>query len=223
MDRLLVALAAFVGSHLLLSHPLRAPLVGRIGEGGFRLVYSLVALGTLIWMMRIYRRLDEVPIWVAPGWAWPAGSVVMLLAAVLFVGSLTPANRALAGAPGIERAPSGVLRITRHPMMWAFALWALVHGVLAGDPPTLALTASIGFLALVGAALQDRKKAVLDPGWAAHAARTSWWPLGAQIAGRQPWRALWPGAVPVAGGAALWLLASWLHPMLGAPAVGVWR
>ncbi|MEG3598124.1 MAG: NnrU family protein, partial [Pseudomonadota bacterium] len=40
---LLAAAVAFVGLHFALSHPLRPWLVSRLGEGGFRLVYSLVA------------------------------------------------------------------------------------------------------------------------------------------------------------------------------------
>ena len=41
------AAIAFVGTHFLLSHPLRAPLVARVGEKGFLGLYSLVAFATL--------------------------------------------------------------------------------------------------------------------------------------------------------------------------------
>lgn len=34
-----LAAAAFVGSHFALSHPLRGPLVARLGERGFLLLY----------------------------------------------------------------------------------------------------------------------------------------------------------------------------------------
>lgn len=38
---LLIAATAFVGTHFLMSHPLRAPLVSRLGEKGFLGLYSL--------------------------------------------------------------------------------------------------------------------------------------------------------------------------------------
>ena len=31
--------------------------------------------------------------------------------------------------------PRGVFAITRHPMMWGFALWALVHAIVNPTPP----------------------------------------------------------------------------------------
>jgi hypothetical protein len=34
---------------------------------------------------------------------------------------------------------------------------------------------------------------------------------------------LWPGLTPVLGGIAIWLVATYVHPMLGAPVVGLWR
>ena len=44
---LVAASLAFVGTHFLLSHPFRAPLVSKLGEKGFAGFYSLVALLTL--------------------------------------------------------------------------------------------------------------------------------------------------------------------------------
>ncbi|QLH38690.1 MAG: hypothetical protein HWD60_06715 [Defluviicoccus sp.] len=41
---LALAMVLFVGSHLLLSaRPLRAPLVARLGERSFRIVYSVIS------------------------------------------------------------------------------------------------------------------------------------------------------------------------------------
>ncbi len=224
MGQLVLALAAFVGTHLLASwKPLRDRLIARLGEGAFRGLYSLVALGTLVWAVRAYRPLPEPALWAAGPGAYHPAALVMLFASVLFVGSFTPANRALAGVPAGDRAPAGVLGITRHPMMWAFAIWAAVHGALAGDAPTLALTAAVATLALVGSAMQDGRKAG-EPGWDEHRARTGFVPFAAQLAGRRPWRDAWPGWLPVLGGLAFWLALTWIHPgVMGAPVVGLWE
>ena len=47
-------------------------------------------------------------------------------------------------------APRGVFAITRHPMMWGFALWAIVHVMVVATPKALVLDGAILFLALVG-------------------------------------------------------------------------
>jgi uncharacterized membrane protein len=225
MESLIAACTAFVGFHFLLSHPLRGPLVKALGERGFQGAYSFVALAGFAWMVLTFRAIPPEPLWWMPSDAlWLAATVAMLLASVLFVGSLF-GNPAFPGRPdtGAAPAPSGVFAITRHPMMWGFALWALVHAAVFPTASNAVLTAAILTLALVGAALQDRKKAMLQPGvWTQWQARTSYLPFAAQFAGKAPWtlgdtRAL-------VGGATLWLIVTWAHvPLGGGMAAGIWR
>lgn len=225
MTAFVLLLAAFVVSHIALATPpIRDGLVARLGENGFRLGYSLLSLALLVLAVRAYTPLDSLLLWVAPTGLWHVSTLVMLLASILCAGSLTPANKALAGVPVDDRPPSGVLAITRHPMMWAFGLWAGVHATLSGSLPTVILALGIGVLALVGAAFQDgKKRKQLGARWADYEARTSYWPFGAQIAGRQPWRTAWPGLFPVVAGTGLWLLLTWLHPaLMKAPVVPPW-
>jgi len=213
MIELAIAATAFVAGHLVLSHPLRAPLVGRLGDKGFSGVYAVIALGTLIWTVQAWKAAPREVLWLAPNWAWHLSPLLMLVASILLVSSFTPKNAALAGAPSATR-PVGVLNITRHPMMWAFGIWSFVHAWLAGTSDTLILSLAVGGLALVGAALQDGKKRALDPGWAAYEAQTSYFPFAR---GR-----FWPGWVPLIGGVLLLAAATWAHPQLGAPAVPPW-
>src|SRR5690242_3317385 len=117
---LFVSTIAFVGLHFLLSHPLRGPLVTAVGEGPFRGIFALLALitfGSMIYFYRIIGR--EPPLWNAGDIGWIIGTVLMWLAAILFVGSFI-GNPALPGTPGPKDGPKGVLVITRHPMMWSF-------------------------------------------------------------------------------------------------------
>ena len=209
---LALAAAAFVGSHFLLSHPLRGPLVRAVGEGPFRGIYSLVALITFGAMLWVYHAIGrEAPLWVAGDAVWLAASVLMWIGSILFVGSFIR-NPALPGARGPRGAPTGVLAITRHPMMWSFALWAIVHAAVIATPKALVLDGTILILALGGAALQDRKKAAhMGARWHEWTARTAFVPLTRGIA--------YPGTVAVGGGTLLFFLATWAHPM---PA-GFWR
>lgn len=202
---------AFVGSHFLLSHPLRRPLAGRIGEGPFLGVYSLVALITFGAMVYFYRATGDQPkLWDYGQLAHAAGAILMWLGSVLFAGSFF-GNPALPGSPGPMGGPRGVFAITRHPMMWGLALWAATHLLVVGTPKAMVLDGAILVLALGGAVLQDRKKAALmGEAWREWTARTAFWPFTRGFAN--------PGAVALAGGTALFLLATWLHPF----PVGLW-
>ena len=226
MTLFLLLLLGFIVSHIALATPpLRDQLVARLGATGFMIGYSILSLALLFGAVQAYQGVPDRQLWTAGPLAYLVSNVVMLVASILFAGSLTPANRALAGVPVKgPAAPSGVMRITRHPMMWAFGLWAIVHILLSGNLPTVLFAGGIGVLALVGSAFQDgKKRRAMGADWAAYEEKTSYWPLGAQLSGRQPWSSLWPGPLPVGLGIALYLALTWAHPVLmKAPAVGIW-
>jgi len=235
MTQLIIALVAFVGGHFLLSHPLRHPLIQALGQRGFQGLYALMATLTLVWVVIAYSKAPAVSLWEPPALAYPVGVVLMLLALILFLGSLVQPNPTLMGsvgvhgeaaaaAPRLSGAPRGVVAITRHPMMWGFGLWAISHALVNGDAATIFLCLGIAILALVGAALQDRRKAVeFGPAWHDFAARTAYIPFNAQITGRLPWRTAWPGWLVVVGGISLFVIFTYLHEALfGAPALAFW-
>src|SRR5438477_7983630 len=145
---LLFSAMAFVGTHFLLSHPLREPLARRLGELPFRGLYVVVSLVTFGAMIYFYRAIGrEPPLWVAGDAIWLVASLLMWFASILLVGSFIR-NPALPGAPGPVGGPSGVFVITRHPMMWSFAIWAIVHLAVVGMPKSLVLDGAILILAL---------------------------------------------------------------------------
>jgi uncharacterized membrane protein len=209
---LAIAAIAFVGSHFLLSHPLRAPLVRSLGERPFQGLYSLVALITLAALIWVYRGLGrEIPLWTPGDVIWLVASLLMWLASILFVGSFIR-NPALPGAPGPSGAPRSVFTITRHPMNWSFAVWAIVHAAVVATPKAFILDGAILILAVVGSALQDRKKAgQMGEAWNEWTAHTAFVPFA-----RGPG---YPGAIALVGGTIFFFGATWLHPL---PA-GFWR
>jgi uncharacterized membrane protein len=209
---LLLSCIAFLGTHFLLSHPLRGPLVRAMGEKAFQGFYSVIALITFGAMIYFYRRCGrEPPLWNAGDIGWIAGTILMWLAAILFVGSLL-GNPALVGARGPRGGPTGVLRITRHPMMWSFAIWAGVHLMILAQPKSLVFDGTIIFLALAGAFGQDRKKArLMGEAWHEWTAQTAFVPFTRGLA--------YPGTVALVGGTILFLIATRAHPI---PA-GIWR
>jgi uncharacterized membrane protein len=215
---LVAANVAFVGSHFAMSHPLRATMVGALGDTGFQIAYSLVSAATLAW---VYFAFKEAPPSDLPGSGqigWVIATILTLPAMVLFAGSLI-GNPALPTPMAEKQAraePKGVFRITRHPMMWGFGLWALSHIVLYWSLRTTVTAAAIGILALVGAEMQDRKKAALmGDAWTEWSSKTSYWPRlgGFASAGALPWTL----------GLLLFVFFSWLHWPLGGIAAGIWR
>jgi uncharacterized membrane protein len=226
MDHLLWSLIAFVGSHFIMSHPLRAPMVKALGGTMFQIVYSLVSLATFAWVIFAFRAAPvEASLWGAGDGLWWVATVLMLLGSILFAGSLVgnPALPAPGAAALATKEPRGVFAITRHPMMWGFAIWALVHALVSPHPKVLLLSGFMALLALGGSLGQDRKKAVLMPDWSGWKARTSFLPFMGQLTGKSSWKAAWPGRTVLLIGTALWLVASWAHPWFGAPLAGLWR
>ena len=218
---LALATLAFVGTHLLMSHPLRGGLVARVGERGFMGVYSLVSLATFGWMVLAwFETADSSPAWVAPLWWWPFASAIMLLASVLLVGSLlgNPALPHPGAGPRDIPPPRGVFAITRHPMNWSFMVWATVHASISGSARNLIVASGIFLLALVGSIGQDRKKLrLIGEPWRQWQDRTSFVPFGALADGRARWRDASPGWIAVIGGVALWAAATSYHVPLVSP------
>jgi uncharacterized membrane protein len=227
MINLAICGALFVGSHFLLSHPLRAPLVARMGERGFQIAYSVVAFATFIPMVQAYRATpDTVPLWAVGDALWAVSSLIVLVASILFVGSLigNPAM-AMPGAQAAAAAPArGVYAITRHPMMWGFALWAVGHVLVVPTPAQIILCAALIILALGGSRAQDVKKArLMGPAWQDWQARTAFVPFSGQLSGRLSWADAMPRPHAMFGGIVVWLAATWAHAALGYMSAGVWR
>lgn len=217
---LALATVVFVGTHLLMSHPLRPALVARLGERGFLGVYSLVAIATLTWMILAWRAdFDASPAWVSPLWWWPFASAIMLVASILLIGSLS-GNPALPQNARARKAPEarGVFAITRHPMNTSFILWALVHISISGSARNLIVATGILVLAVAGSIGQDRKKARLigDP-WREWQARTSFVPFAALLQGRARWRDAVPGWRALVGGLVFWAAVTSYHAPLVSP------
>ena len=222
---ILAAAVAFVGSHFLLSHPLRRPIVKAIGERPFLGVYSLVAAATLIWLVLAYRSAPAAaPLWPVNDAVWAVVSAAMLLASILLMGSIIR-NPALptGGAPTkFPDTARGVFAITRHPMMWAFALWGLCHIAVYPVMKNIIVASAVIVLALAGAALQDRKKERSQPDlWRTWEAKTSYIPFAAAAAGRARLGGF--GMHDLAGGLVVWLVATWAHIPISGWAAGIWR
>jgi uncharacterized membrane protein len=218
LTTLAAANIAFVGSHFAMSHPLRAAMVRLLGAGGFQIAYSVVSFATLAW---VYLAFTAAPPADLPGSGeigWIAATLITWPAMVLLAGSFAgnPALPTPMAEAQARAEPKGVFRVTRHPMMWSFGLWATSHMVLFWSTRTMITAAAMGVLALLGACLQDGKKnRLMGAAWDEWSRRTSYWPRLGQIFG--------VGAMPLVAGTVLWLAGSWLHLWHADIPAGVWE
>jgi uncharacterized membrane protein len=219
MTNLILALAAFIGTHFLMSHPLRASMAKALGEKGFMGVYSLVSFATFAWIIMAFRAAPfSEPLWDGGNGLWWVATVLALLGMILLVGSFVgnPALPAPGAAEAASRPARGVFAITRHPMMWSFALLGLAHILVAPSLRGIILWGGMSFLALAGSAGQDRKKLItMGDAWRGWAERTSFVPFARGFAGT------WPGRGVLLIGVLVWLGISYAHGWFGIPA-GIW-
>jgi len=188
---LLIAAVVFVGSHFGVSSTwLRDDLVRRLGERAYLALYSAVALILLAWLIRAYSHVgDPLVLWVRPPLLIVLPLVVMPLALLLFVGGYTQRNptAVMQGkALPTDRPAPGVLAITRHPLLWAIGLWAIVHLVISDNVASFIFFGAFAILALHGTRVLDAKKRRTWPpeDWQRFAAATSNIPFAAVFTSR---------------------------------------
>ena len=198
MNGLIAATAAFLLTHFVTSTPLRAKLVGAMGEWPYRVVYSQVAFISLGWMIWAYAAAPREPLWSG---LREIPRIVMPVVFVLIACGYWR-NPTMVGADKLLKSQDparGIIRITRHPIMWGIMLWAAAHILARGD-----LRATVffgGFLALaaVGTMLMDARKRS-NPDWPRFAAVTSHVPFVAILQGRNR---------------IVWREIGWLRPAIG--------
>jgi uncharacterized membrane protein len=219
MVSMILAAAFWVALHFLVARPLRPALAARLGEQGFRGVFSVLSAVGLAWLIFAFRAAPYVALWPPlPGMRYVA-LVLVFLAFILFPFSISAVNPTLAGADMLlkDRLPvQGMTRITRHPGLCAFALWAIAHLLVNGDVAGVLLFGAILVTALNGMVSIDRKRRrALGPAWDAFAAATSRIPFGAILAGRNRLHLDELSPRPAAIGVALFAAALWLHERSG--------
>src|SRR5690242_18117935 len=156
MTALVVATAAFLVTHLVSGTPLRAKLVAALGEWPYRGLYSAAAFITLGWMIWAYVHAPREFLWA--GWRW-LPVIVMPFVFILIVGGYRR-NPTMVGADALLKSAEparGLIRITRHPIMWGIILWAAAHIAARGDVKSLVFFGGFLIVAALGTLSLDRR------------------------------------------------------------------
>lgn len=152
----------FAGTHIGLSaEPVRSNLIGKMGEKGFQGIYSLIALLGFAILIAGYVISDAsaepvFDIASTASWMVHLSELIMFIAFILFFsGFITPSPTGMAP---MEPEAKGIVRITRHPVNVAFALFGLSHVMTNRTPADWLFYLGFFLFGFLGSAHQDRKK-----------------------------------------------------------------
>lgn len=156
------AFVAFFLSHAVpVRPPIRTRLVALIGQGGFTLAYSVLSLGVLAWLIGAAGRAPLVPVWYWAPWQNVVTLVAMVPVCLLLALTLGRPNPFSFGGTcnnNFDPKRPGIVRLTRHPLLAALALWAFAHMLPNGDLAHVLLFGAFGSFALLGRRIIDRRK-----------------------------------------------------------------
>lgn len=147
---MILGLAVFIGTHLFTTQrKARADLIGRIGEGPYKGLYSLLSLAGLVLVVygfAQYRATGFIDIWSPPAWTRHLAALLVLIAIICIVAAYITGN---------------IKRVLKHPMLVGVKLWATAHLIANGDLGSIILFGSV-----LGWAVFDRisLKHRTDPG-----------------------------------------------------------
>lgn len=125
-------LVLFIGTHVLTtSRDTRAAVISRLGESGYKIAYSVIAIFGVFLIGRgfsVYRATEWVNVWYPPIALRHIALGLMLPAIILVVASYIRGR---------------IYTAVKHPMLAGVKLWAVLHLLANGDLGSIILFGSI--------------------------------------------------------------------------------
>ncbi|WBU52722.1 NnrU family protein [Paracoccus sp. SCSIO 75233] len=210
----IAAFIAFLAAHIIPMHPkLKAAITSALGRRGYIVLFSLLSLGLLYWLLMAAGRAPYVEIWPQAVWQRWLVNIAMPVAILLTVFAVGAKNPFAFGghAEGFDPERPGIVGLTRHPLMWAFAIWAGAHLLANGDLAHVLLFGPLLAFALSGVFAAERRARRALPDFDRLAAHSSLWPGAALLSGH--WRPRrWPSLIRLLIAAVIWAALLHLHP-----------
>jgi uncharacterized membrane protein len=151
MTLLILGLILFLGGHAftMVRGP-RAALIGRIGEGPYKGLYSLVSLAGVV-LIAIgfgrYRAGGYTPVWDPPVFTRHLALLLVWPAFIMFAAAYLPGR---------------IKSALKHPMLAGVKVWALAHLIANGDLGSILLFGSILIWAVLARIAAKRRDEVRD-------------------------------------------------------------
>jgi len=116
---LIFGLVVFLATHLFVTmRERRAAAIARLGQNGYRAVFSLVSLAALALIVWGYGGRELIQVWSPPAFLRHVTVGLMLLASFALVAYFIPSH---------------VKAWLKHPLLVAVKTWALAHLLVNGD------------------------------------------------------------------------------------------
>ena len=152
------AFATFLLLHSIPALPaVRAGIVARLGRPAYFIGYSLASIAALAWLFSAALSLAYIPLWDLQPWHAAVTFLFAPFGGFLVIAGLLSRNPLSISIRSSEEA-GAITRITRHPVLWGFAIWASGHIVANGDLRSLLLFGGFVLFAL-GAIPMTEKRA----------------------------------------------------------------
>ncbi len=154
--------ALFFATHSVPVRPsIKSRITAKIGPRGFGISYSILSIGMLTLLIWSAGKAPYVELWPQAVWQRHVVHLGMLIVCLILAFSIGRPNPfSFGGARNDRFDPTrpGIVRITRHPILLALALWAGLHLLPNGDLAHVLLFGVLGSFAIVGRALINRRK-----------------------------------------------------------------
>lgn len=191
-NELVLAFVLFFLSHIIPVRPhIRDWLIRHIGTTSYLWAYSALSIFLFGWLIVAVGRAPYLALWpFAPWQLWILNVVMPFVCLLLAFGMAIPNPLSITSLNDESFDPDrpGIVGVTRHPVLWAAALWAIAHIVPNGELAHVLLFGLFGAFSMVGMlAIDARKQRMLGAAeWRRLSHRTSQVPLAALVGGR--WR-----------------------------------
>ncbi|GJD94199.1 NnrU family protein [Methylobacterium iners] len=189
---LILGLVLFLGTHSFsMLRARRAGLIGEVGEGRYKLGYTLLSLAGLVLIgygFGLYRQEGYITLWNPPVWTRHLSLLLTVLAFIVLASAYLPGR---------------IRSFAKHPMLLAVKIWATAHLLANGDLGSILLFG--GFLAWAVIARISAKRRALTAGQVVSQ-------HGGEVAAPAGWR---NDAIAIVVGTVVWFaFARYLHPLL---------
>lgn len=127
-----------------LAQPLKQSMIRKLGENGYKGVFTLLMFAALAMIIFGWRSIDQPAyLYHLPGWTRHLGMLLVLIAFFLF-GSSQQATR--------------INRIVRHPQLTGLVIWATAHLIMNGDSRSMVLFGGLGAWAILEMTFINRRE-----------------------------------------------------------------
>lgn len=156
-----LAFAGFFATHTIPVRPrAKAALQRRLGVRGFTLAYSVLSLVMLGVVISAAAHAPYVQLWPQADWHYYVVAVGMFTVCVLLALSIGRPNPFSFGGQNnaaFDPVNPGIVRLSRHPLLVALALWAGLHLLPNGDVAHVIMFGVFLTFALLGRKIIDRR------------------------------------------------------------------